>query len=104
MRRVRAFLIWLLLPPLAVLFIAFAIANRAAVAVSLDPLPFVVQVPLYLLVFVAILLGLVVGGLIGWGKAWRWRRLAAERLHQLDNQRRPAVAATGGLPARVVQG
>jgi uncharacterized integral membrane protein len=103
MRRVRALLVWLLLPVLVVLFIAFAIANRATVAVSLDPLPFVLQLPLYLLVFAAVFLGLLVGGLIAWSKAWRWRRLAADRLRQLDRQRQPALATPASRPIKVSQ-
>lgn len=104
MQHLKSLLAWLLLPPIAIVFIAFAIANRAAVAISLDPLPFVLQPPLFLLVFAAIFLGLAVGGLIAWGKALRWRRLAAERLRQVQKlEARPASAAAASLPAGATQ-
>jgi len=51
---------------LLLLLVVFAVANRQSVAVSLDPLPFAIDLPLYLLVFVIFLLGLVLGALGQW--------------------------------------
>lgn len=62
MRFLRVLLGAILLLALAV----FAVANRAPVAVSLDPLPYAVELPLYLLVFVSFLIGLGLGGLLLW--------------------------------------
>lgn len=73
-------LLWLLLLPLTLIFVAFAVANRHGVTISLDPTPLSIEVPVYALVFVAIFVGLVVGGLIAWMRAGRWRRqLRAEQ-------------------------
>lgn len=62
MRFLRVLIGAILLLALAV----FAVANRAPVAVSLDPLPYAVELPLYLLVFVSFLIGLCLGGLLLW--------------------------------------
>jgi len=97
MRRQLAKLVsWLLLAPLALLMIAFAVANRAAVEVRLDPLPVTLETPLFALAFVCVFVGLVSGGAAAWLAGARWRRLARLRgreLARLDAERR---AAAGG--------
>lgn len=42
----------------------FAVANRAAVTVSLAPFPYQVETPLFVVVLASALLGLVVGGAV----------------------------------------
>ncbi|MBX3456089.1 LapA family protein [Ferrovibrio sp.] len=57
----------LLIAALVLLLLAvFAVANRQTVSVSLDPLPFAMDLPLYLLVFGIFLVGLVLGALGQW--------------------------------------
>ncbi len=51
---------------LLLLLVVFAVANRQVVTVSLDPLPFIIHLPLYLLVFAVFLTGLVLGALGQW--------------------------------------
>lgn len=80
MRRPLAKLVsWLLLAPLALLMIAFAVANRAPVEVRLDPLPFTVEAPLFALAYVCVFIGLLVGGFAAWLAAGRRRRAARAR-------------------------
>ena len=50
---------WLILPPLAVLMIAFAIANRQLVTIDFNPLPFTLDLPVFILVYLGVLIGLV---------------------------------------------
>ena len=94
---------------LAISLILFAVSNREAVSVEFWPLPFLADVPLYLLCF----LSLVIGALIGAASAWmaghhnrrelraRRRRIGAlERelmatQSQLEDQ---SVPARGQLP------
>ena len=71
-------LLWLLLLPLTLIFIAFAVANRHVVTLSLDPTPVSIEAPLYGLIFAAIFAGLIAGGLIAWLRAGRWRRRLRE--------------------------
>ncbi len=70
----RRFLAWLLIPPLAVMLALFAIANRDDIVVSVDPLPFTFALPLYLVVFGAVAVGLVMGYLVMWVSFYRTRR------------------------------
>ena len=65
---------------IAVFLILFAVSNRETVSVGLWPLPFLADVPLYLLCF----LSLVLGALIGVGATWmgghgKRRELGARR-------------------------
>jgi uncharacterized integral membrane protein len=85
MRRSLAILVsWLLLAPLAVLMIAFAVANRASVEIRFDPLPFAVEAPLFAFAYFCIFIGLVCGGLAAWLAGARWRRLARARGRELS--------------------
>jgi hypothetical protein len=66
----------------AAALVAFAIANRASVTVSFDPFDptapaYVVTLPLYLLGFAILILGVALGGIAAWfneGKRRRHRR------------------------------
>ena len=70
--------------PLAVIIVAFAVANRQAVTVSFDPLSsaapaYTVTLPLFIIIFVVLILGVLIGGLAAWLGQGKWRR-AARRL------------------------
>ncbi len=89
-------LIWLLLLPLIVLFVAFAIANRHIVTLSLDPTPISIRAPLYSFVLAGIFVGLLVGGLIAWLRAGRWRRQLRDEqrsVRRLESELRQAENA-----------
>ena len=89
----RRFLNWVIWLPLAVIAVAFAIANRQWVTLSFDPFsrdaPFAaIDMPLWALVF----LGCFIGLAFGWSGAWlaqgKWRRAAREaRIEVLREQR-----------------
>ncbi len=51
---------------LLLILVIFAVANRQGVAVSLDPLPFAIELPLYLLVFATFITGLLLGAFAQW--------------------------------------
>ena len=88
--------IWLLLLPLIVLFVAFAIANRHIVTLSLDPTPISIRAPLYSFVLAGIFVGLLVGGLIAWLRAGRWRsqlRDEQRSVRRLESELRQAKNA-----------
>lgn len=88
--------IWLLLLPLIVLFVAFAIANRHIVTLSLDPTPISIRAPLYSFVLAGIFVGLLVGGLIAWLRAGRWRRQLRDEqrsVRRLESELRQAENA-----------
>jgi uncharacterized integral membrane protein len=71
----------LIVVPLAALIIAFAVANRQMVTVSFDPTSstnpaYDVPLPLFVLVFILLILGVIVGGAAAWLGQSPWRRTA----------------------------
>jgi uncharacterized integral membrane protein len=71
----------LILVPLAIIIIAFAVANRQSVTVSLDPFsanaPAVsVSLPLFALIIATLIVGVIVGGVATWPALGRSRRRA----------------------------
>jgi uncharacterized integral membrane protein len=89
--------------PLAVLIVAFAVANRQAVTVSFDPFSsanpaYAATLPLFVLIFALVILGVIVGGVATWLRQASWRRAAraldadVRTLHQeLEALRRRAA-------------
>ncbi len=84
---------WILLPPVVLLAMALAVANRSIVTFSLDPFnpespALGVDIPLFLIVLVSVLVGILAGGFGAWAQA---RRKAARI--------KGAAPVVGGLPA-----
>ena len=70
-----------ILVPLAVIIVAFAVANRQIVTVSLDPFSAEhpaasLTLPLFALVIVLLVLGVLIGGIAAWLRQSKWRRTA----------------------------
>ena len=100
-------LLWLLLLSLILIFVAFAVANRQGVTISLDPMPVSIDAPLYGLVFAGIFLGLIAGGLIAWIRAGRvrGRLLEAQRnLRRLESGMQKEQKASEASPVMVAAG
>jgi uncharacterized integral membrane protein len=77
----------LILVPLAVVIIAFAVANRQIVTVSLDPFSAdapaaSLTLPLFALIIVLLIIGVIVGGVAAWLRQSKWRRTA----HRLERE------------------
>jgi uncharacterized integral membrane protein len=100
-----------ILIPLAILIVMFAVANRASVPVSLDPFSstapaLTLHVPLFLLLLIALILGVLAGGVAAWLRQSKWRR-AARRLErelrvaraEAEDARRRLAAAQAPAPA-----
>ena len=97
--------------PLAVIIIAFAVANRQTVTVSFDPFSstapaYSATLPLFVLIFVLVILGVIVGGVAAWFRQGKWRRLArrlegdVRDLHvEIEAIRRREHAAATAAPA-----
>jgi uncharacterized integral membrane protein len=74
----------LIVVPLAVVIIVFAVANRQSATVSFDPFSstspaYAATLPLFVVIFVALIIGVLVGGIAAWIGQARWRRLARRR-------------------------
>ena len=81
---VRKLVFWLVLVPLAIVIVMFAIANREIVTVSFDPFAphqpaASISVPLFALIFVLVILGVIIGGIAAWLRQGKHRRVA--RMH-----------------------
>jgi hypothetical protein len=78
---IRKIVTAIILVPLAIAFITFAVANRQIVVISLDPFDqthpaIAMSLPLFALILVLIIGGVVVGGIAAWLKQSKWRRAA----------------------------
>jgi uncharacterized integral membrane protein len=104
---VKTFLKALVLIPLAIVVVLLAIANRGSVRLSLDPFSvdqpmLAYNLPLYLVLFGAVMLGVLIGGIATWfgqgghRRAERRYRREARGLRQEVGQTRQHA---GGLPA-----
>jgi uncharacterized integral membrane protein len=100
----------LVLIPLAIIIVVFAVANRAPVAVSLDPFnpaqpAVMLQLPLFVLAFILLGLGVLVGGVAAWLRQRRWRQRArhAESEARDLRARLDAACPRGRLPSRDTQ-
>jgi uncharacterized integral membrane protein len=83
----RKFLSAVILIPLGLIFIVFAVANRHFVTVSFDPFnstdPAIqFSLPLFVLIIAVAIAGVVAGGCATWFGQRRWRRAA--RHHEAD--------------------
>ena len=87
----RKLVIWLVVVPLALIILMFALANRESVTVSFDPFDtvdpaFSLALPLYVLILALVIAGVILGGAAAWMRQGRWRgraRLAEGQAHEL---------------------
>jgi uncharacterized integral membrane protein len=96
--------------PLAAIIIAFAVANRQSVTVSFDPFSsadpaYAATLPLFAVVMLVLIFGVVVGGVAAWVRQGKWRRAArqleAENRNlraDLDDARRRAATVAEPAP------
>lgn len=86
---IRKVLAAIILVPLVILLLMFAVANREIVTVSFDPFSsmqpaYAASMPLFVLIFVLVVLGVLLGGTAAWLGQGKWRRSA----RRLDEQMR----------------
>jgi uncharacterized integral membrane protein len=98
----RKFLTALIVIPLGLILVAFAVANRHFITVSFDPFisndpSFSVTLPLFLLLILVAALGVVAGGSAVWFGQRRWRRAARRN----DAEARAARAELADLRAQM---
>jgi uncharacterized integral membrane protein len=104
----RKFFTALVVIPLGLIFVVFAVANRHLVTVSFDPFnssdpSIAVRLPLFVVIIVMAIAGVVAGSCATWFRQRRWRRAARQHeadarvaRAQLADLRAAAVARTGG--------
>lgn len=77
--------------PILVVLVALAVANRSPVVLSLDPFGgatpgYAVTMPLFLALFAALLLGILIGGGVAWASGWQRRRVLTRRYKVLQRE------------------
>jgi uncharacterized integral membrane protein len=102
----RKFFTAIVLIPLGLIFVAFAVANRHFVTVSFDPFnstdpSIAVSLPLFVVIIVVAIVGVLAGGTATWFRHRHWRRAA--RRHEADARQARAQLAdlrTGTMASR----
>ena len=94
----------IILAPLAILIVLFAVANREPVVISFDPFnsaapAYAMRLPLFIVVLVLLLIGVIVGGVAAWLRQSRARR-TARRLEAEVRELRAELDSLGRRPAR----
>jgi uncharacterized integral membrane protein len=86
----RGLIKFLLVTPIAILVLVFAFANRQTVTVSFDPFgsgeasAYALGAPLFLVLLLALMLGVVAGGLATWLGQGKFRRAARQSRAEAD--------------------
>ena len=69
-------LAWAIAAAVALILIAFAVANRGPVSISVEPLPYVLDIPIWALAVGALAVGFLAGALVRWLLDHKLRRTA----------------------------
>jgi len=95
---------WAVMVVAAALLIPFAVSNREPVSLRFWPLPFLLDLPLYLLVLFLLLAGFVTGAAATWIAGRRLRRELRRRRRRVEALERELVAARSQLEGRAAKG
>ena len=79
---------WVILLPMALVVVVFAVTNTSHVPLDLWPLPYQAEMPLSVAVFAGFALGFVAGGIIVWIAGGKSRSLSRARARQLAGTER----------------
>lgn len=100
---------WIILVPIAVIGISFAVANRQWIAVSLDPFNRAapaasINMPLWALFFCGVFVGIFVGWLVAWlgnrryRQATRQAKIELVRSQQAHEREKRDLASNAVIP------
>lgn len=94
----------LVIVPLALVLLAFAVANRQFVTVSFNPFDasdaaLALMLPLFVVIFVAAALGVIAGSLATWFGQRRWRRAARQNEAEAREARQQLLELRSRAPA-----
>jgi uncharacterized integral membrane protein len=78
---IRKLLAAVVLLPLGLVIVGLAVANREVVTVSFDPFnavdpAYALKAPLFVLVLLLVIVGVIIGGFAAWLRQGKWRRVA----------------------------
>jgi uncharacterized integral membrane protein len=101
----RKFLAFVILVPLAIVIVMFAVANREVVTVSFDPFnsanPAVAfKLPMFIWIFALMAFGVLVGGFAAWLRQHKWRQRARRAEAEARELRARLDVAEPPMPQR----
>jgi len=107
MHMLNRFITVVVLIPLAVILIALAVANRAPTSFTIDPFNpgnpgLTITLPLFVLLFIALAIGLIIGSLATWLRQGRYRKLARKRDAELAAVQKATPAPAAPVDARAL--
>jgi uncharacterized integral membrane protein len=78
---IRKLITVLILVPLALAIVMFAVGNRGSITLAFDPFGsappmFSFTLPLFLVLLAAVIAGVIIGGAAAWSRQSKWRRRA----------------------------
>ena len=82
---------------IAIFLILFAVSNRDTVSIGLWPLPFLVDVPLYMLSFLSLAIGALIGVATAWMAGHRKRRELSVQRRRIGTLERELMATQSQL-------
>ncbi|MDP3342071.1 LapA family protein [Frigidibacter sp.] len=99
----KSFFKALVLVPIALAIVLFAVANRAPVRVSFDPISrdaplFAFDVPLFAVVLAALAVGVLIGGLAAWLAQGKHRKAARRNRREAEVLRSEAQMLRSAVP------
>lgn len=78
--------------------ISIGISNKQPVTLQLEPIPFSIELPLFLVIFICFIAGIVFGGIVVWwrdGQVRKRARAAESRAGKLEKELNTTSASTG---------
>lgn len=107
---VNRVIVVLILVPLAIVLIALSVANRGTASFTIDPFnpgnpALSYSAPLFVWLFAALILGLIIGSLATWSNQGKHRKLARQRKLETEMLRKEArkvsaeTVSTPNLPS-----
>lgn len=99
---------YIILLPLAIVLILLSVANRQTTQFNLDPLdpanPAVsVELPLFVFLFMAVILGMLLGGFLMWLSQGKHRKALREKSHEAEKLVQEQAKNTVTNPSEVVE-
>jgi lipopolysaccharide assembly protein A len=80
-----------------IFLVLFAVSNRETVSLALWPLPFLIDLPIYLLFFFTLMIGILIGATMAWIAGRGDRRELRHRRRRIDALERELAATQSQL-------
>jgi len=109
---IKHVVMWFVLVPFGLLLAVFALANRHAVQIGIDPIspqtPFwgPMELPLFVVIYVSLLLGVILGGIGSWlgqGKHRKAERQLRRDLNKAQKETAPQNATPADDPLALLE-